>query len=72
MMALAEPQRSNALAQAVEAGLVVSLRSRSEAEVRQSYGQHVLVVTRQPKPFTAAHAIHLLWYRATEIEEVAG
>jgi len=72
MMALAEPQRSNALAQAVDSGLVVNLRSRSEAEVRQSYGQHVLVVTRQPKPYTAAHAIHMLWYRAAEIEEVAG
>lgn len=71
MMALPEPARSDALAQAVEGGLVVNLRSRSEAEIRQSYGQHVLVVTRQPKPFTAAHAIHLLWYRAADIEELA-
>ncbi len=89
-MALPEPQRSEALEQAVQSGeqFYLQLRkgvprqesetdqqytSRSRAGVlRQRYGEHTIEVTREPKGFSAQHAIHLLFYNPETIEEVAG
>jgi len=70
MMALPEPERTELMEKAVASGKVVNLRSRTGEEIRQSYGEHVLVVTGKPKPFVAAHAIQLLWYLPDEVEEV--
>jgi len=72
MMALEEPARTEALEKAVTAGLTVYLRSTTGCEVRWRYGDHVLVVPETPKPFAAAHAIHLLFYASGKIEEVEG
>ncbi|MFB3883559.1 MAG: hypothetical protein ACE149_20015 [Armatimonadota bacterium] len=72
MMALEEPARTEALEKAVTAGLTVYLRSTTGGEVRWRYGDHVLVVPETPKPFAAAHAIHLLFYASNQIEEVEG
>lgn len=70
MMAMDEPRRTDMLEKAVQAGVVVNLRSRTDADVVQSYGEFILRLGRKSKPFTAAHALHLLWYRGSEIEEV--
>ncbi|MFB3882883.1 MAG: hypothetical protein ACE149_16585 [Armatimonadota bacterium] len=72
LMALEEPARTEALEKAVTAGLTVYLRSTTGGEVRWRYGDHVLVVPETPKPFAAAHAIHLLFYASDKIEEVEG
>jgi hypothetical protein len=72
MMALEEPARTEALEKAATAGLTVYLHSRTGSEVRWRYGDHVLVVPETPKPFAAAHAIHLLFYASDKIEEVEG
>jgi len=72
MMALEEPARTEALEKAATAGLTVYLRSTTGSEVRWRYGDHVLVVPETPKPFAAAHAIHLLFYASDKIEEVEG
>lgn len=72
MMALEEPARTEALEKAATAGLTVYLRSTTGGEVRWRYGDHVLVVPETPKPFAAAHAIHLLFYASDKIEEVEG
>jgi len=71
LMALPEPQRSDALEAAVQAGQVFYLRSKDAGTIRQTYGEHILTVGEKPKPFTAAHAIHLLWYQGDRVEEVA-
>ena len=72
MMALEEPARTEALEKAATAGLTVYLRSRTGSDVRWRYGDHVLVVPETPKPFAAAHAIHLLFYASDKVEEVEG
>jgi len=72
MMALEEPARTEALEKAATAGLTVYLKSKTGQEVRWRYGDHVLVVPETPKPFAAAHAIHLLFYASDKIEEVEG
>ena len=72
MMAMEEPARTEALEKAATAGLTVYLRSTTGSEVRWRYGDHVLVVPETPKPFAAAHAIHLLFYASGKIEEVEG
>ena len=72
MLALEEPARTEALEKAATAGLTVYLRSTTGSEVRWRYGDHVLVVPETPKPFAAAHAIHLLFYASDKIEEVEG
>jgi hypothetical protein len=72
MLALEEPARTEALEKAATAGLTVYLRSTTGQEVRWRYGDHVLVVPETPKPFAAAHAIHLLFYASDKIEEVEG
>jgi len=72
MMALEEPARTEALEKAATAGLTVYLKSRTGSDVRWRYGDHVLVVPETPKPFAAAHAIHLLFYASDKIEEVEG
>ena len=72
MMALEEPARTEALEKAATAGLTAYLKSTTGSEVRWRYGDHVLVVPETPKPFAAAHAIHLLFYVADKIEEVEG
>jgi hypothetical protein len=69
-MALPEPQRSDALAEAVTAGEVYTLRSASGEEIGHRYGERVITVSGKPKPFQAPHAIHLLWYLGDRIEEV--
>ncbi len=70
MMALPEPQRTHALEAAVEAGEVFSLKAKGRKEVRVRYGEHILKVPPKPKPFIAAHAIHLLWTVPNLVEEV--
>jgi hypothetical protein len=72
MLALEEPARTEALEKAATAGLTVYLKSRTGSDVRWRYGDHVLVVPETPKPFAAAHAIHLLFYASDKIEEVEG
>lgn len=70
LMALEEPARTDALEKAVQSGASFRLRSKSGDEVRCLYGEHVLVVTGEPKEFMAAHAIHLLWTMPDAVEEV--
>ena len=70
MLALEEPARTEALEKAATAGLTVYLRSRTGSDVRWRYGEHVLVVPAQPKPFATAHAIHLLFSAPHLVEEV--
>jgi len=70
LMALPEPARTNALEKAATGGTVFYLKTRDGKELRQRYGDVILVVGPRPKPFLAAHAIHLLWYQGSRIEEV--
>jgi len=74
MMALPEPQRTEALERAVQAGLVFNLRSRTGKAERVLYGDFALEVPPDAvgKPFTAGHAIHLLWTAPKLVEEVEG
>jgi hypothetical protein len=69
-MALEEPARTEALEKAANSGLTVSLRSKTGEDVRWRYGEHILVVPPTPKPFAAAHAIHLLFCAPDLVEEV--
>ena len=71
LMAFTEPQRTDALERAVNSGMAVYLCSKTGAELRARYGEHILTVPTKPKPFIAAHAIHLLWYFKGQIAEVA-
>jgi len=70
MMALEEPARTEALEKAANSGLTVNLRSTTGEDVRWRYGEHILVVPPTPKPFAAAHAIHLLFCAPGLVEEV--
>lgn len=70
MMALPEPQRTEALERAVQAGQVFTIRSRTEKIERVLYGEFVLEVPPAPgKPFTAGHAIHLLWTASLVVDD---
>ena len=71
-MALPEPRRTAELERAAERGEQFYLRSRSRKQIRQRYGGIIITVGREPKGFSAAHAIHLLWYCGEAIEEVPG
>lgn len=70
LMALEEPARTEALEKASNSGLTVNLRSTTGEDVRWRYGEHILVVPPTPKPFAAAHAIHLLFCAPGLVEEV--
>jgi hypothetical protein len=70
LMALQEPARTAALKELVESGASINIRSRTGKEVRVRHGAHILIVPTSPKPFTAAHAIHLLWTAPDKVEEV--
>ena len=70
MLALEEPARTEALEKAATGGLTVYLRSRTGKDVQWRYGEHILVVPPEPKPFAAAHAIHLLFSAPHLVEEV--
>jgi len=70
MMALEEPARTEALEKAANSGLTVNLRSRTGEDVRWRYGEHILIVPPTPKPFAAAHAVHLLFCAPGLVEEV--
>ena len=70
IMSLEEPARTDALEKAVHSGMTVNLRSKTDEDVRWRYGEHILVVPPTPKPFTAAHAIHLLFCAPHLVEEV--
>ena len=70
-MALPEPRRTAELEKAVESGEQFYLRSRTGKKLKQTYGRHVLELTKEPKGFSAAHAIHLLWYLGEQVEEVS-
>ncbi len=72
LMALPEPQRTQGLEQAVQSGRTTILRSLTGKELLVKHGEHVLVVPPTPKPFTAGHAIHILWYHADQVEELEG
>ncbi|MBN1319965.1 MAG: hypothetical protein JXA87_03900 [Thermoleophilia bacterium] len=69
-MALPEPRRTAELERAVESGEQFYLRSRSGKKITQRYGRHVLELTKEPKGFSAAHAIHLIWYLGDKVQEV--
>jgi len=69
LMALPEPQRTQALEQAVQSGQTTILRSLTGKDLLVKHGEHALVVPPAPKPFTAGHAIHILWYHADQVEE---
>jgi len=69
VMALPEPQRTQGLEHACQTGLTVTLRSLTGHDLRVKHGDHVLVVPPSWKPFTAGHAIHILWYHANQVEE---
>jgi hypothetical protein len=71
-MALEEPARSDALARLAQEGVVAQLRSRSGGEFRVRHGEHILVVPPTWKPFTAGHAIHILWYHGEQVDEQEG
>jgi len=70
MMALPEPQRTDEMEQAVQAGRAYTIRSTTGDLVRVSYGQHVLEVPPEGRQFMAPHAIHLLWVAPDRVEEV--
>jgi len=70
LMALPEPARTEALEKITNSGVTVNLRSKTGEEVRWRYGEHILVVPLTPKPFAAAHAIHLLFCAPGLVEEV--
>jgi len=70
LMALSEPARTEALEKITNSGVTVNLRSKTGEEVRWRYGEHILVVPPTPKPFAAAHAIHLLFCAPGLVEEV--
>jgi hypothetical protein len=72
LMALPEPQRTQGLEQAVASGQTTMLRSLTGKDLLVKHGEHVLVVPPAPKPFTAGHAIHILWYHADQVEEQEG
>jgi len=69
-MALAEPRRTAELEKSVESGEQFYLKSKSGRKLKLRYGRHVLELTKQPKGFSAAHAIHLIWYLGDAVEEV--
>lgn len=69
-MALPEPPRTEALEKLVNSGETFLLQSRTGRAVRCRYGEHILLVPPQPKPFMAAHAIHLLFTAPDAVEEV--
>jgi len=70
LMALSEPARTEALEKITNSGVTVNLRSKTGEDVRWRYGEHILVVPPTPKPFAAAHAIHLLFSAPGLVEEV--
>jgi len=70
LMALEEPARTEALEKASNSGLTVNLCSKTGEDVRWRYGEHILVVPPTPKPFAAAHAVHLLFCAPDLVEEV--
>jgi len=70
LMALSEPARTEALEKVTNSGVTVNLRSKTGEEVRWRYGEHILIVPPTPKPFAAAHAIHLLFCAPGLVEEV--
>jgi len=70
LMALPEPARTEALEKITNSGATVNLRSKTGEEVRWRYGEHILLVPPTPKPFAAAHAIHLLFCAPGLVEEV--
>jgi len=61
MMALEEPARTDALEKALQAGDTFWIAALADETIRISYGEHVLQVRPQARPFQAAHAIHVLW-----------
>ncbi len=69
-MALPEPRRTAELEKATESGEQFYLRSRSGKTLKQRYGKHLLELSKAPKGFSAAHAIHLIWYLGDAVEEV--
>ncbi len=69
-MALPEPRRTAELEKATESGEQFYLRSRKGKSLKLRYGKHILELGKTPKGFSAAHAIHLLWYLGDAVEEV--
>ena len=70
LLALGEPARTEALEKVTNSGRTVYLRSKTGNDVRWRYGEHILIVPPTPKPFAAAHAIHLLFCAPELVEEV--
>jgi hypothetical protein len=69
-MALPEPARTKALEATASKGEQFYLRSRKGDRVKITYGDLVLTLGKEPKGFSAAHAIHILWKRGDLVEEV--
>jgi hypothetical protein len=68
-MALPEPARTKALEEAASKGEQFYLRAKGR-DVKICYGDLILTVTKNPKGFSAAHAIHILWKRPGLVDEV--
>jgi len=71
IMARPEPQRTAAMEKLVGSGVSVYLRSRTGKDVKVRHGANILTVPVAPKPFTAGHAIHLLFVAPQLVEEVS-
>ena len=70
-LALPEPRRTAELEAAVQRGEQFYLRTTGRKHIRRRYGQTVITVSPKPRGFSAAHAIHLLFYHPGEIVEVS-
>jgi len=69
-LALPEPRRTAELEAAVQRGEQFYLRTTGRKHIKRRYGQTVNTVGPKPRGFSAAHAIHLLFYHPGEIVEV--
>jgi hypothetical protein len=69
-LALAEPQRTEALEKAVQEGEGFFLRSRDGKEIKRRFGRAILKLGDKPKAVSAEHAIQLLFYLGDRVEEV--
>lgn len=69
-LALPEPRRTAELEAAAQRGEQFYLRTTGRKHVKRRYGRAVLTVGPKARGFSAAHAIHLLFYHPDQIVEV--
>lgn len=70
-LALPEPRRTAELEAAAQRGEQFYLCTTGRKQIKRRYGQAVLTVGPKPRGFSAAHAIHLLFYHPGAIVEVS-